>query len=208
MGSFSARDFSPRKLISITLISFVVTLLQIAECDGIALPSDAPFARNYVPNGYCKLPLLPLLNSSVPQHGRDTFDQPIDHDTPHLGQFSESFLWNTTFWRPGAPIVLFIPGESRIDHFESLSRPDYSTVGVIAENLGAALLVLEHRYFGSSSPYTTKFTRANLQYLTVDNALKDIVRFADNFTAPWSDVPSAAKDVPWILIGKNVSICF
>ncbi|EMF13316.1 uncharacterized protein SEPMUDRAFT_19291, partial [Sphaerulina musiva SO2202] len=132
------------------------------------------------------------------------FTQLIHHPNPELGLFSQAFLWNNTFWRPGAPIVLFLAGETSIDHYGIFSRPEFSTVGVIAQHLGAATIVLEHRYFGSSLPFRN-FTKAHLQYLTVDNALKDVVRFAENFVAPWTDRPTTAQDVPWILIGGSYS---
>lgn len=170
------------------------------------MPWNQPFARNHSPTTACDLPLgSTSFHGSIPHYGRDTFAQFIHHSDPGLGLFSQAFLWNSTFWRPGAPIVVFLPGESSIDKYGVMSRTDFSTVGVIAENLGAAVITLEHRYFGSSLPYHYRsFTKANLQYLTVDNALRDVVRFANNFTAPWTDKSSTAKDVPWILIGMQI----
>lgn len=165
------------------------------------MPYDVPFAQNHSPTNACDLPLRPSASYNIePHHGRGSFAQLIHHQDPELGLFSQAFLWNSSFWRPGAPIVVFLPGESPIDKYGIYSRADFSTVGVIAENLGAATIILEHRYFGSSLPYRN-FTKANLRYLTVENALEDIVRFAEEFAAPWTDNPSTAKDVPWILIG-------
>lgn len=170
------------------------------------MPYDVPSAENHISTNACDLPLSlipPGSSSSLspsPHDGRDNFTQLIHHADPELGLFSQAFLWNNTFWRPGAPIVLFLAGETSIDHYGIFSRPEFSTVGVIAQHLGAATIVLEHRYFGSSLPFRN-FTKAHLQYLTVDNALKDVVRFAENFVAPWTDRPTTAQDVPWVLIG-------
>ncbi|KJX93370.1 serine peptidase like protein [Zymoseptoria brevis] len=187
------------------LARILVSFLHITGARSIAMPYDIPFAESYVSVESCNLPLHPKTTSdTIAGYGRDNFTQLICHGKPELGTFSQAFLWNRTFWRPGAPIVVFLPGESRIDKYGVYCRPDFSTVGAIAENLGAAIVTLEHRYFGSSIPYRN-FTKANLQYLTVDNALKDIVRFANNFAAPWTDLPSTAKDVPWVLIGGSYS---
>ncbi|USW56419.1 Putative peptidase S28, alpha/Beta hydrolase [Septoria linicola] len=187
------------------LTYFTVSLLHILGARSTPIPYDVPFAENHrLPNA-CDLPLgLASSQKSIPFHGRGDFAQLIHHTDPGLGLFSQAYLWNSSFWRPGAPIVVFLPGESPIDGYLIFNRPDVSTVGVIAENLGAATIILEHRYYGSSLPYSN-FTKANLQYLTVDNALRDVVRFAQNFIAPWTDGPSTAKDVPWILIGGSYS---
>ncbi|KAH9830864.1 serine peptidase like protein [Teratosphaeria destructans] len=190
---------------STMLTHFIASLLHLTGARSIPMPFDTPFAATYIPTTACDLPLgSTSFNRSIPDHGRDNFTQLIHHADPTLGLFSQAFLWNSTFWRPEAPIVLFLPGESPVDKYGIYSRADFSTIGVIAENLGAATIILEHRYFGSSLPYRS-FTKANLQYLTVDNALKDVVRFANNFVAPWTDHPSTAKDVPWILIGGSYS---
>ncbi|KAL9531501.1 Serine protease [Sphaerulina musiva] len=188
----------------------VSLLLHIVGAWSIPMPYDVPSAENHIPTNACDLPLSlspPGSSSSLspsPHDGRDNFTQLIHHADPELGLFSQAFLWNNTFWRPGAPIVLFLAGETSIDHYGIFSRPEFSTVGVIAQHLGAATIVLEHRYFGSSLPFRN-FTKAHLQYLTVDNALKDVVRFAENFVAPWTDLPTTAQDVPWILIGGSYS---
>lgn len=186
------------------LTYFIVSLLHILGARSTPILYDVPFAEKYrLPNA-CDLPLGPAPSPNpIPFYGRGDFAQFIHHTNPGLGLFSQAYLWNSSFWRPGAPIVVFLPGESPIDGYWIFNRPDVSTVGVIAENLGAATIVLEHRYYGSSLPYSN-FTKGNLQYLTVDNALRDVVRFAQNFIAPWTDGPSTAKDVPWILIGMQI----
>jgi hypothetical protein len=200
-----AHSYIPNPTIAVMVLAvfkitlFIIPLLHATGSAAIALPYDVPFAKHHVAFDPCKLPLVASsMNRSA---GSSTVEQLIHHDTPELGSFSQFFLWNSTFWRPGAPIVVFLPGETGIERYGPWSRPDFSTVGVIAEHLGAAVILLEHRYYGSSSPYKER-TKSTLQYLTVDNALKDVVNFANNFIAPWTDIPTTAKDVPWILVGK------
>lgn len=78
--------------------------------------------------------------------------------------------------------------------------------GVIAQEIGAATIVIEHRYWGFSSPFDD-LTTENLQYLTLENSIADLTNFANTvklpFVPPW--VGSNAKDVPWILIGGSYS---
>ncbi|KAF2214501.1 hypothetical protein CERZMDRAFT_8269, partial [Cercospora zeae-maydis SCOH1-5] len=146
-------------------------------------------------------------NANIKQFGRSTFVQPLHHQMPDLGTFELALYWNITYWAgPGSPIVVWLPGETKADRHLVHSRPEFSIVGVIAENLGAAVLVPEHRYYGSSSPFS-QLTTSNLSYLTVENALLDVVGLAEHFTPPWTNtsVNSTAKEVPWILIGGSYS---
>ncbi|KJX96167.1 serine peptidase like protein [Zymoseptoria brevis] len=168
------------------------------------------FALNYTPTARCDLPIRP--STEIPptnekQYGRSRFTQPLDHARPDLGTFEVNYYWNRTHWAgPGSPIVVFLPGETHADRHLVHSRPDFSLVGVLAEHLGAAVLVPEHRYYGGSSPFS-HLTTSNLTYLTVENALLDVVRLAKRFSPPWTNatVGSTARDVPWILVGGSYS---
>jgi hypothetical protein len=145
-------------------------------------------------------------NTSGPSevYGFAFFQQPIHHADHSIGFFGEFYFWNASFWKgSGSPIVIFLPGETDASSFHSFSRPEVSTVGMIAERIGAAVLILEHRYYGKSSPFHN-LTTENLAYLTVENSMKDIIRFAQNFEAPWAPgIPSSAADVPFVLIGGS-----
>lgn len=165
------------------------------------------FALNYTPNAACDLPIPPSMpkDPTMKQYGKGTFTQPLLHKAPELGNFTVNYYWNSTFWAgSGSPIVVFLPGEVKADRHLVFSRPDFSLVGVIAENLRAAVIVPEHRYYGGSSPFA-ELTTSNLSYLTVEDALLDIVNLANHFNPPWTDAPSTAQDVPWILTGGSYS---
>jgi hypothetical protein len=181
-----------------------------ATCEGFnrLKPAQIRAAQAYEPGPDC--PLLKLPSPMLPQNdthaGHAFFRQPIHHSDPNLGYFHEFYHWNATFWRgPGSPIVVFLAGENDATGFDAYALPEFSIVGVIAENLGAAVIIIEHRYYGQSSPFAD-LTTANLTYLTVENALKDIVNLARNFEAPWAPrVPTTAQDVPFVLIGGSYS---
>lgn len=79
------------------------------------------------------------------------------------------------------------------------------TTGVLAEEIGAAVIVIEHRYWGTSSPYTN-LTTANMKYLTLDNAIHDLTHFAKTAKLPFAKRASSnADDVPWVLMGGSYS---
>ena len=77
--------------------------------------------------------------------------------------------------------------------------------GRMAREVGGAVIIIEHRYWGDSSPFA-ELTEANLQYLTLANALEDMVYFAQNFDPPFdTSGGSGPKSAPWIFIGGSYS---
>ena len=64
--------------------------------------------------------------------------------------------------------------------------------------LGAAVVQLEHRFWGQSIVFDTVNT-TTLQYLTVQQAIADFVYFAENVEFPFDpDCTSKASQVPWV----------
>lgn len=75
----------------------------------------------------------------------------------------------------------------------------------MAERMGAAVIVLEHRYWGGSSPFDV-LTTEHMQYLTLDNSLKDITYFAKNFNPPFDNTTGSHPSVaPWVFTGGSYS---
>lgn len=134
-----------------------------------------------------------------------TFSQLIDHDNPSLGTFEQFYYWDTSYWKgPGSPVVLFTPGEINVTGYTNYLTTNRTT-GVVAQQIGAATIVIEHRYWGTSSP-TTDLTTANMTYLTLDQAIRDLTYFANNVRLPFAgNAPSNAADVPWVLMGGSYS---
>ena len=119
------------------------------------------------------------------------FMQRVDHVNSNLGFFRQKFYVDTTFWTTDGPALLEVGGEG---------PHGSSPTGFIAEaarQLGAVMFTLEHRYYGESlpAPYTNK---SMLQYLTVENALADLVRFMDYIDATW-----AKKQLVWVSVGGS-----
>jgi hypothetical protein len=79
------------------------------------------------------------------------------------------------------------------------------TTGVIAQEIGAALIILEHRYWGFSSPFQ-ELTTENMQYQTLKNAIADLNHFALTAKLPF-DLSGAtnADKAPWVLVGGSYS---
>jgi dipeptidyl-peptidase-2 len=106
--------------------------------------------------------------------------QPVDHNTPPSTRatFQETVLLYEKFWRTSSlpiderPIIVTMGGEAPV-------RGGYDHNGMLFEwgaTIGALLVFPEHRYFGASMPFgANSHTRQNVQYLSVDQALRDYV---------------------------------
>ncbi|KAK6439522.1 hypothetical protein LTR95_004273 [Oleoguttula sp. CCFEE 5521] len=142
----------------------------------------------------------------VPQMGNATFKQLIDHSDPSLGTFEQFYFYDTTYWKgAGSPVVLFTPGEVNATGYTSYLTTNRTT-GVIAQEIGGAAIVIEHRYWGTSTPYTN-LTTENMKYLTLENSIKDLTNFANNARLPFvhGRASSNAAAVPWVLVGGSYS---
>ncbi|KAK4144440.1 peptidase S28 [Dichotomopilus funicola] len=139
------------------------------------------------------------------------FEQPIDHKNASLGSWQQLYCVNPEWWAgPGSPVVIMTPGDEPITTSIN-SGYGYSYLmnttlaGTYAQELGAASVVVEHRYFGGSSPYDG-FDSKTLQYLTMEQSAADMVNFAQNVALPFDkNKTSVASKAPWIYYGASYS---
>ncbi|OAA57779.1 Peptidase S28 [Cordyceps fumosorosea ARSEF 2679] len=132
-----------------------------------------------------------------------TFDQLIDHDDPSLGTFKQRYWVNNEFYAgQGAPIVVNAPGENAADYMVWYGT-NWTLPGTFAQKIKGAAIVMEHRYWGDSLPFD-KMTTKNLRYLTLDNAMRDIIYFARNVKLSFDKDGSTHPDnAPWVLSGGS-----
>lgn len=149
--------------------------------------------------------LAALVDPAQLATGMAYFEQYIDHDNPALGTFNQTYWYNATFWKgTGSPVILFTPGEIPAAGYISYLT-DQALTGVIAREVGGAVLLVEHRYWGNSTPYETQTTK-NLQFLNLDQSVADFVHFARNVKLPFAEGGlSNVPDAPWIWSGGSYS---
>lgn len=136
----------------------------------------------------------------------DWFEQLLDHSDPSKGTFKQLYYYNFEYYAgPGSPIILNSPGENNATAYTGYVT-NYTLAGLMAKEVGGAVVLLEHRYWGYSSPYQN-LTTDNLQYLTLDNAIKDLTYFAHNVNFTHFDKAgtSRADKAPWVLTGCSYS---
>lgn len=137
--------------------------------------------------------------------GTGVFQQLIDHTNPDLGTFDQSFWWSSEFYAgAGSPVVFFTPGE-----VEAAGYTGYLTnrtiTGLFAQAIGGAAILMEHRYWGDSSPFTD-LTTENMTYLTLAQSIADTTYFAKNVQLPFDlNGTSSATNAPWVFSGGSYS---
>lgn len=145
----------------------------------------------------------PFANTSTT--GQGIFKQLLDHDDPSLGTFDQYFWWSSEYWQgSGSPVVFFTPGEVAAEGYQGYLT-NRTITGLFAQAIGGAVVMMEHRYWGNSSPYSV-LTTENLTYLTLDNAIHDNTYFAKNVELPFdSNGSSSADNAPWVFSGGSYS---
>lgn len=137
--------------------------------------------------------------------GQGIFQQLLDHNEPSLGTFNQSFWWSSEYWQgPGSPVVFFTPGEVAAEGYTGYLT-NRTITGQFAQSIGGAVVLMEHRYWGQSSPYSV-LTTENLTYLTLENSIHDTTYFANNVKLPFdSNGSSNAANAPWVFSGGSYS---
>ncbi|KAK4213886.1 serine-type peptidase [Rhypophila decipiens] len=137
-------------------------------------------------------------------NGQGTFDQLLDHGNPKLGTFQQRFWYGTEYWKgPGYPVIVINPGETNAQDYSWSYTTNTTLPGRYAQENGAAIIIVEHRYWGGSSPFDV-LTVQNLTYLTLENSLQDMVYFAKNFVPPFdTSGNSSSTNAPYIFLGGS-----
>ncbi|OWM66423.1 hypothetical protein CDL15_Pgr013640 [Punica granatum] len=129
------------------------------------------------------------------------FNQTLDHFSPYdHHQFAQRYYeFLDYFQMPDGPIFLKICGESACNGITN----DY--ISVLAKKFGAAVVSLEHRYYGKSSPFTS-LTTENLKYLSSKQALFDLAAFRQFYQDSISSkFNKSNKENPWFVFGVSYS---
>lgn len=129
------------------------------------------------------------------------FNQTLDHFSPYdHRQFRQRYYEFLDYFRaPDGPIFLVIGGEATCNGIVN----DY--IGVLAKKFGAAVVSLEHRYYGESTPFDT-FSTENLKYLSSKQALFDLAVFRQYYQDSLNaKLNRSGVENPWFFFGGSYS---
>ena len=117
---------------------------------------------------------LRLRSSTLPAaQAETTFTQTLDHFNPtDTRTFQQRyFLDRSGAKSSAAPVVFYVCGEGNC-----AAEASGGWASLLAQQLGANFVALEHRYYGESQPFA-ELTTENLQYLSVEQAIEDLASF-------------------------------
>lgn len=129
------------------------------------------------------------------------FNQTLDHFSPtDHRQFKQRYYeFLDHYQSPDGPVFLKICGESACPGISN----DY--LSVLAKKFGAALVSLEHRYYGKSSPFESLATE-NLRFLSSKQALFDLAVFRQYYQESLNTKYNRSKvESPWFVFGVSYS---
>ncbi|CAL1361198.1 unnamed protein product [Linum trigynum] len=127
------------------------------------------------------------------------FSQILDHFSPYdHRKFQQRYYEFLDYFRaPTGPIFLKICGEGPCTGISN----DY--LGVLAKKFGAAVVSLEHRYYGKSSPFKSLETK-NLRYLSSKQALFDLAVFRQHYQDSLNaKLNRTSGENPWFIFGVS-----
>ncbi|KAF1964760.1 hypothetical protein BU23DRAFT_491637 [Bimuria novae-zelandiae CBS 107.79] len=139
-----------------------------------------------------------------------TIQQPIDHlHTPRYAPytnatFTQRYFFDSSYYKPGGPVYLYIGGETRGEsRFSNLRN---GLIKILMEATGGLGVILENRYYGKSWP-VEESTTDGLRWLTTEQTIADNVYFAQHATFPGVNATGSlnAPHTPWIMYGGSLA---
>ncbi|KAI5117335.1 hypothetical protein M0805_001940 [Coniferiporia weirii] len=135
---------------------------------------------------------------------------PLDHFSNSSDTFKNRYWMNDTYYAPGGPVFIFDSGEQNAEPLLPYYLQEYhglsATIRLAKRYKGAAIL-WEHRFYGDSLPFPVNenTTADQWKYLTTEQALEDVVFFANSFPHEASaGKPALHPSVtPWVWLGGS-----
>ncbi|KAI1133010.1 extracelular serine carboxypeptidase-like protein [Nemania abortiva] len=141
------------------------------------------------------------------QYPAHYFQQKINHfpenKLPYAkANFSQRYYFDSTYYKPGGPVYLYIGGEtSGPSRFSNLQT---GIIQILMQETNGLGVILENRYYGASYPFNTS-TTDQLAFLTTAQTIADNSYFAQNAVFPGIEGDLTAPGTPWILYGGSLA---
>ncbi|KAK0224490.1 peptidase S28 [Armillaria nabsnona] len=143
---------------------------------------------------------------------------PLDHfGSDNSSTFLNRYWVNASYYAPGGPVFLFDSGEQNAAPLLPYYLQEYHGLSAtmrLAKRYGGLAILWEHRYYGDSQPFPVNenTTASEWKYLTTEQALEDVVFFANSFS--FSGIQNATLDdplslplhpsvTPWVFLGGS-----
>ncbi|KAJ7577831.1 peptidase S28 [Mycena floridula] len=168
--------------------------------------------------------VLPAIDSSLSSSEAMFIEMPLDHfsDSASNATFNNRFWINDTYYEPGGPVFMFDSGEQDAAPLLPYYLQEYHGLSAtmrLAKRYQGLAILWEHRYYGDSLPFPVNenTTADEWQFLDTEQALEDVIFFANSFAkANESDsalsksngsevftLPIHSTQTPWIFLGGS-----
>jgi len=120
---------------------------------------------------------------------------------PHTnGTFNLRYWFDASYYKPGGPVFVLLGGETYGD--DRLPFLQKGIVHQVIEATNGLGVILEHRYYGESFPFSN-ITVENLRFLSTEQALAEVDYFARNVKFPGINADLTAPKTPWVVYGGS-----
>ncbi|ETW78603.1 serine protease [Heterobasidion irregulare TC 32-1] len=131
---------------------------------------------------------------------------PVDHFGDTSGIFGNRYWVNDTYYNAGGPVFLFDSGEQNAEPLLPYYLQEYhglSAVMRLAKRYKGLAILWEHRFYGESLPFPVNenTTAEQWRFLTTDQALEDVVYFANAFIHNARTFHPSST--PWVWVGGS-----
>ncbi|EIW58430.1 uncharacterized protein TRAVEDRAFT_47584 [Trametes versicolor FP-101664 SS1] len=161
--------------------------------------------------------LLPVpRNDETATNNAHFFEMPLDHFGNTTGTFKNRFWVNDTYYKPGGPVFLFDSGEQNAEPLLPYYLQEYHGLSAtmrLAKRYSGVAILWEHRFYGDSLPFPVNgnTTAEQWQFLNTEQALEDVVYFANRFSLTGghalstsaTDNPLHPSKTPWVWLGGS-----
>ncbi|KAJ8507349.1 hypothetical protein ONZ45_g10275 [Pleurotus djamor] len=146
--------------------------------------------------------------------GPHFIDMPIDHfNASTTSTFKNRFWINSTYFKTGGPVFLFDSGEQDAEPLLPYYLQEYHGLSAtmrLAKRYHGLAILWEHRFYGQSLPFPVNqnTTSDQWKFLTTEQALEDVIFFANSFGSASANssalsLPVHPSSTPWIWLGGS-----
>ncbi|KAK0486841.1 peptidase S28 [Armillaria luteobubalina] len=192
---------------------FMYGLLQLFSLSLVATSLSQVLERSWI-----RKELLASPDAELSENDARFIEVPLDHfGSDNSSKFLNRYWVNVSYYAPGGPVFLFDSGEQDAAPLLPYYLQEYHGLSAamrLSKRYGGLAILWEHRYYGDSQPFpiNENTTASEWKYLTTEQALEDVVFFANSFSSsgvqnitlddPLS-LPLHPSATPWVFLGGS-----
>ncbi|KAF2027714.1 peptidase S28 [Setomelanomma holmii] len=136
----------------------------------------------------------------------DNFANSNNQPTSYQGTFFNRYWVRSSAYKPGSPVFIYDVGEANAEP-NALFRLQNETsfFKQLVDQYNGIGIVWEHRFYGNSSPTPIDINTPaeDFRYLTTEQSLADVDRFAKQFSRKNINYTLTPDKAPWVFVGGS-----